>query len=1292
MPEIARKTIAERERKAPVAPLHTEERGPAVAGDQQRLDAAGAPGDIAARHAAVLGDPRMAEAGPLQRARLMRHLQRGYGNSHVERVMARVQPPQVQRREPPPAEGDERLPTEAERAAALQAAAAAETLAGAARAQGADQASKTAGEKAAEQASAQAAKGRAAAATGAVRSTLQAGKAAARGQPIGSKPGKSPKLAEPSPAAAPPAPGKSPASPQQDAGFRAVVGKIKGAGAQQASHPPASAKAHEAQAAAVSPPAELAGKAQNTSVGKMQQAETPAFDAAGFKARLMERITQLTPKTAKDADEFKESGKVEGVKGALQGDVASERQKSQGPLEQQTQAEPDPSSETPKPVTPLKEEQPGAPPQIAGAEKAAPPPRTRAEVEQPLQAESQNLDKEMAENDISEEQLKKSNEPEFQAAADAKKEAQEHAAAAPQEVRQAEQAQLKSAEAAASAAVQAGVQGMHSDRARVLQTAGGTQAKTRGKDEEERAKVGADIKAIYAETKAAVEDKLNGLDERVSQAFDLGANAARQTFENYVKSRMDAYKERRYGGMLGWARWLKDKVAGMPPEVNAFFTEGRNLYLKEMSVVIDKITAIIGGTITEAKAEIARGKQRISEYVAKLPAHLKGVGKEAADEIQSQFDELEESVKNKENDLIESLAQKYNESLQAVDARIDEMKAANQGLVDKAMGAIKGVVETIKQLKDMLLGVLAKAAGVIDVIIKDPIGFLGNLIGAVKMGLDMFVGRIGEHLKKGLIGWLFGALAEAGIELPQSFDLKGILHLVLQLLGLTYANIRARAVKIIGEPAVARLEQVAEVFKILVTEGPAGLWKFIMDKLGELKEQAMEALRNFIAESVIKAGITWILSLLNPASAFVKACKMIYDIVMFFIERGSQIMSLVNAILDGIGAIAAGSLSAAAAKVEESLAKAVPVAISFLASLLGLGGIAGKVKEVIGKIQKPVNTLIDKVVGGALKLAKKVGGTKLIGKVRAGMEWAKGKAKQGVAYIKAKAQQGKEWAKKRLTSMRERMTGKDKRTIEQKQRDLQSALADADALMKQKDATPKMVKKALPSIKSRYKLNSLRYVTDQTSKQGDKAHVSGTINPAGKTPVEQLTAEDSGRVIRIESELGLPGSGNPGGKTRMNKEKQYPLPKDYGLGKDSASPHQWAHSQGGGTGAESEQGLLLTPEFVNQRLQNHGIELLLRQLVKRVSDDPNMKLYLKTETVAHQFTLRLRSIVYQVEAEVSGGSRRIVLVATINVSRDRMAPTARCSIDYIGSQFQELLLSIVEETPSLARRLDITDE
>src|SRR5207245_1163193 len=82
----------------------------------------------------------------------------------------------------------------------------------------------------------------------------------------------------------------------------------------------------------------------------------------------------------------------------------------------------------------------------------------------------------------------------------------------------------------------------------------------------------------------------------------------------------------------------------------------------------------------------------------------------------------------------------------------------------------------------------------------------------------------------------------------------------------------------------------------------------------------------------------WLIGMLNPAAAFIKACKMIYDVVMFFIERGSQIMEFVNSILDGIGAIAGGAVGAAANLVEGSLAKILPLAISFLASLLGIGG------------------------------------------------------------------------------------------------------------------------------------------------------------------------------------------------------------------------------------------------------------------------------------------------------------------------------------------------------------------
>ncbi|MEV6750500.1 hypothetical protein AB0N21_40335 [Streptomyces sp. NPDC051080] len=51
-------------------------------------------------------------------------------------------------------------------------------------------------------------------------------------------------------------------------------------------------------------------------------------------------------------------------------------------------------------------------------------------------------------------------------------------------------------------------------------------------------------------------------------------------------------------------------------------------------------------------------------------------------------------------------------------------------------------------------------------------------------------------------------------------------------------------------------------------------------------------------------GITWITSLLNLASAFVRAVKGIIGIVTFIVNQGAQIVEFVNAGLDAVIAIA----------------------------------------------------------------------------------------------------------------------------------------------------------------------------------------------------------------------------------------------------------------------------------------------------------------------------------------------------------------------------------------------------
>jgi hypothetical protein len=159
--------------------------------------------------------------------------------------------------------------------------------------------------------------------------------------------------------------------------------------------------------------------------------------------------------------------------------------------------------------------------------------------------------------------------------------------------------------------------------------------------------------------------------------------------------------------------------------------------------------------------------------------------------------------------------------------------------------------------------------------------------------------------------------------------------------------------------------------QLLAREGLPGLWQQVTSKLGDLKAMILGRLTEFLIPTVLVAGITWIISLLNPASAFVKAVKASIDIVTFIFERGAQLMEFVNSVLDAIIAIAGGGAGGVPALVENALAKSIPVLIGFLAALLGVGGIADKVKEVIQAISRPVTKVVDWVVDRIVGVAKK---------------------------------------------------------------------------------------------------------------------------------------------------------------------------------------------------------------------------------------------------------------------------------------------------------------------------------
>ncbi|MDQ7810267.1 hypothetical protein Q5425_41640 [Amycolatopsis sp. A133] len=769
----------------------------------------------------------------------------------------------------------------------------------------------------------------------------------------------------PAPPVAPPG-----VTPAADPEFRSLK-KDVGARAKSAkAHPPASAEVKKAQDAAVAPADDKDAQAKAAQADKMAAAKPAGFDKAAFIAAVNAAIAKQAPKNLDEADKFATSGRADQVKSEVLGKVTDGKDASAKDVTDRTKEPPDPSRAVEKPVTPL-------PPAPAPPALAPPDPRKATPDKAPpeqtdLRAGQCETHGAMAAAGVTDQQLAESNEPEFTGALAAKREGEQHTASAPAAVRESEAGQLAAVTGAAQASGRAAMAGMTGARSSSTQRGQAAKSGTKSKDEQDRARITGEIKAIFDETKTKVEGVLGALDDQVAKKFEAGEAQAKAAFTADHQARMKRYKAERYDGITGAARWAYDLFADLPAEANNLFLEAKKVYESKMQGVIGEIADFVGQQLGEAKQLITDGRARVQQKVASQSPALRKIAGEAAKEFGGQFDDLEKSVDEKQESLVEDLARKYSEARTAVDEEIKALQAENKGLWSKAKEAVGGAVETILKLKDMLLGVLSRAANAVGLIIAKPIEFLGNLVNAVKTGVLNFGANIVQHLKDGLKGWLLGNLASAGIEIPESLDAKGILRMVLSLLGLTWASVRARILRFIPEPVLAKLEQTLDVVKILVTEGVPGLWRWVAGKLGDLKELVLGQVKDFVIEKIVKAGITWIISMLNPAAAFIKACKAIYDIVLFFVDKAAQIKEFVDSVLDSVESIARGGAGAVAGLIERTLAKALPMVLGFLASLLGLGGISEKIKSILEKVQAPVGKVIDSVVGTVVKAGKKV--------------------------------------------------------------------------------------------------------------------------------------------------------------------------------------------------------------------------------------------------------------------------------------------------------------------------------
>ncbi len=268
---------------------------------------------------------------------------------------------------------------------------------------------------------------------------------------------------------------------------------------------------------------------------------------------------------------------------------------------------------------------------------------------------------------------------------------------------------------------------------------------------------------------------------------------------------------------------------------------------------------------------------------------------------------------------------------------------------------------------------LRRARGAFRTIIRNPIGFVRNLVRAGQMGLRSFATNFLTHLRTSLINWLTGTMSGTGVYIPQAFSLREILKFILSVLGLTWQNIRRKLVRAVGEAPVRAMETWFALVRTLVTEGPAAAWRQILEGIQNLREMVIEQIMSFVQTRIIQAAITRLVSMLSPAGAFIQAIIATYNTIMFFVERMRTIMQVAMSFVNSIAAIAAGNLGAAARRVESTMAGMLTLVISFLARIAGLGRVADAVTRIIDRVRRPIDRALDRVVAWIVRQARRMG-------------------------------------------------------------------------------------------------------------------------------------------------------------------------------------------------------------------------------------------------------------------------------------------------------------------------------
>ena len=512
-----------------------------------------------------------------------------------------------------------------------------------------------------------------------------------------------------------------------------------------------------------------------------------------------------------------------------------------------------------------------------------------------------------------------------------------------------------------------------------------------GSEAQMREQAGIDAKAAFDEAQGLVKDLLKDLVPNAMQKWET----AKASLTTQFKTDLKIVKERvddRHSGASGFVVGLWDAVTGLPGWATEAYDKAENNFGDGVIAKLTEISTEVDAIIKACEALIKKARDRIAEIFNALPASLKEWAAGEQTKFNGQLDKLGQEVHATQESFNKDLAGRASQAVDEVRTEIAELRKKAGGLIGRIVDAvgrflddpvkfiIEGLLELLGISPPAFWAVIAKIKKVASDIVDDPMGFANNLMSGIGQGFSQFFDNFAGHMLRGFLSWLLGDLKD--VQIPKDLSLKSIITFFLQIMGITWPNIRKIIAKKIGEKNVALIEKVWSLVSVLMDKGPEGIFEMIKEKLDPqaIVDQVVQMAVEYMVTAIAKQVAIRIALLFNPAGAILQAIEAIYRVLKWVFQNAARIFTLIETIVNGLADIIAGNIGGFANAVEKGLEMLIAPVLGFIADYFSLGDLPKMVAKqikgfrewILGMIEKAFDWVIEK--GKSLLAALGIGG------------------------------------------------------------------------------------------------------------------------------------------------------------------------------------------------------------------------------------------------------------------------------------------------------------------------------